>query len=125
MDEANEVLEQLEELIGLEAAMKVFDFFQGENIYFPKRVALEVLYNEIYQELKQGASYRDMCAKYGYTDSHIRQIERRCIEKERRMRRANQASQDTWRPKARRENAARKPAPKKQKVFYLGELFDE
>jgi hypothetical protein len=67
MDEFNETLEQLELLIGTEHAKKVAGFFEGMNIYFPKRIGLDDLHNQIYEDLRNGASYHDAALKYGYT----------------------------------------------------------
>jgi Mor family transcriptional regulator len=76
-DEANETLEQLELLIGEENARKVFDLFKGENIYFPKRIGLAKLHNEICADLRSGMTYKQVALKYGYSNSYIRKIERR------------------------------------------------
>jgi predicted nucleic acid-binding protein len=77
MDEFNETLEQIELLIGKENAKKIVQLFEGMNIYFPKRIGLNELHEQIYAELRQGANYRDMSVKYGYTKSYIRKIERK------------------------------------------------
>jgi predicted nucleic acid-binding protein len=77
MDEFNETLEQIELLIGKENAKKVVQLFEGMNIYFPKRIGLNELHEQIYAELRQGANYRDTALKYGYTKSYIRKIERK------------------------------------------------
>jgi hypothetical protein len=83
-DEFNETLEQLELLIGKENAEKVVDFFEGMNIYFPKHIGLEGLHNQIYEDLRNGASYREVAAKYGYTKTYIRKIEHKIMDRKRR-----------------------------------------
>ena len=86
MDEFNETLEQLELLIGRENAKKVVDFFEGMNIYFPKRIGLYELHNQIYEELRNGATYHDAAVKYGYTKSYIRKIEHKITDRKKRER---------------------------------------
>jgi Mor family transcriptional regulator len=62
-DEANETLEQLKMLIGKENALKVYKLFEGENIYFPKRIGLAELHNQIYAELQEGKNYGELARK--------------------------------------------------------------
>jgi Mor family transcriptional regulator len=75
MNEFGAVEEQLEALIGKENAVKVMEYFAGENIYFPKNARLSELHEQLYGELSNGATYSDMAVKYGYTQSYIRKIE--------------------------------------------------
>jgi hypothetical protein len=77
IDEANETLEQLELLIGKENALKVFDFFQGENIYFPKHIGLPQLQLQIYADLHRGMSYSEAVKKYNYSNSYLHRIEKK------------------------------------------------
>jgi hypothetical protein len=88
IDEANETLEQLELLIGKENAHKVFEFFEGEAFYFPKRIGLSELHHQIYAELQNGKSYADVARKYEYSKSYIRKIEHKIINERRAMRKA-------------------------------------
>jgi hypothetical protein len=92
VDEFNETLEQLELLIGKDSAKKVVDFFEGMNIYFPKRIGLYELHNQIYEELRSGATYHEAAAKYGYTKSYIRKIEHKITERKRRERKVQGAA---------------------------------
>jgi hypothetical protein len=85
-EETNETLEQLEYLIGKENAGKVARFFGGMNIYFPKSIGLNELHNQIFAELKGGASYQEAARKYGYTKSYIRKIEHKKNEERRLLR---------------------------------------
>jgi hypothetical protein len=41
------------------------------NIYFSKSIGLNEPRGRIYAGLRQGAAYRQVAAKYGYTKSHI------------------------------------------------------
>lgn len=83
IDEANETLEQLELLIGKDNARKVFEFFEGSSVYFPKRIGLAEQHRQIFAELNAGYSYAELAQKYHYTKSYIRKIEHK-IMKERR-----------------------------------------
>jgi hypothetical protein len=91
-DDFNETLEQLELLIGKEKAKKVDDFFEGMYIYFPKRIGLYELHSQIYEDLRNGASYYDAAVKYGYTKSYIRKIEHKITDRKRRERQTQGAS---------------------------------
>jgi hypothetical protein len=102
MGEFNETLEQLELLIGKENAKKVAGFFEGMNIYFPKRIGLNELHKRIYEDLRNGASYYDAAVKYGYTKSYIRKIEHKITDRKRRERKA--------------QNADGKPEPRVRRV---------
>jgi Mor family transcriptional regulator len=66
--------DQLEDLIGSDAAGKVSRVFAGESIYIPKRIAIAERHEAIRREYHAGASYRELSVKYGYTQKHIRRI---------------------------------------------------
>jgi Mor family transcriptional regulator len=66
--------EQLEILIGENAAGKVFEIFSGENIYIPKRILIKKRHEIIMKEFREGATYRELGIKYGYTENYIRKI---------------------------------------------------
>jgi Mor family transcriptional regulator len=72
-DGAEETLEQLKALIGEDNALKVYKWFEGENIYFSKRIGLAELHNRIYAELRGGKSYGELARKYGYSKSYMRE----------------------------------------------------
>jgi hypothetical protein len=120
MDEFNETLEQLELLIGKENAKKVVDFFEGMNIYFPKRIGLNELHNQIYEDLRNGASYYDAAVKYGYTKSYIRKIEHKITDRKRRERKAQNAE---GKPEPRIRLVSRGTADHVRRDFEQGELF--
>lgn len=122
MDEINETYEQMELLIGKENAQKVIDFFKGSSIYFPKSIGLAALHEQIYGELQDGATYKTLARKYGYTKSYIRRIEKKMRE----ARKAARAGGAAKRPvtAAQNENTA-KLKPRDIKPFEQGELFYE
>jgi hypothetical protein len=127
-DEFNETLEQLELLIGKENARKVAGFFEGMNIYFPKSIGLGELHGRIYEDLRNGATYREAAAKYGYTKSYIRKIERKITDMKRRERREQQPRKPENKDTAVKPGAVVRPAPRGtaahgKHVFLQGELF--
>jgi hypothetical protein len=97
---ANELFEELAALVGEDAAVKVCEYYQGEAVYFPKRVGLLRLWRSIYRELQEGASYGDMARKYHYSKTYIRHIEHKI-----------RAERVAVRQPALREPAAAKRAP--------------
>ena len=120
MDEFNETLEQLELLIGRENAKKVVNFFEGMNIYFPKRIGLYELHNHIFEELRNGATYHEVAVKYGYTKSYIRKIEHKIMDSRRRERKAQNAAGNA-NPRIRL--VSREPEDQPEHKFGQGELF--
>jgi hypothetical protein len=128
VDEFNETLEQLELLIGRENARKVAGFFEGMNICFPKSIGLNEPCEQIYTELRQGATCRQVAAKYGYTKSHIRKIEHKKYRERRRERtgRTGTAPAVAGGSAAAKNRAAPvKAKPRETKPNMRVELFDE
>jgi Mor family transcriptional regulator len=70
----NEVFGELRDLLGNEQAEKVADYFSGSLVYFSKNVVVARKYREIRKAFREGATYRDLGTKYGYTETHIRRI---------------------------------------------------
>jgi Mor family transcriptional regulator len=70
----NEVFGELRDLLGNEQAEKVADYFSGSLVYFSKNVVVARKYREIRKAFRGGATYRDLSTKYGYTETHIRNI---------------------------------------------------
>jgi hypothetical protein len=70
----NEVFGELRDLLGNEQAEKVADYFSGSLVYFSKNVVIARKYQEIRKAFREGATYRDLSTKYGYTETHIRNI---------------------------------------------------
>jgi len=66
--------EQLEDLIGAEAAWKIAEVFAGSTIYIPKSILTNKNYFDIRRKYKSGSSYRELAVEYGYTETHIRNI---------------------------------------------------
>jgi hypothetical protein len=123
LDEANETLEQLELLIGKDNARKVFDFFEGENIYFSKSIGLAELHNQIFADLRNGAGYGDVARKYHYSKSYIRKIEHKKAEERRKLRKAGITPPEI--PITTSSAEPVKLVPKAIKSFEQGELFYE
>jgi len=66
--------EQLEDLIGTDAAWKIAEVFAGSTIYIPKSILTNKNYLNIRRKYKNGSSYRELSLEFGYTESHIRNI---------------------------------------------------
>jgi len=66
--------EQLEDLIGAEAAWKIAEVFAGSTIYIPKSILTNKNYFDIRRKFKAGSSYRELAVEFGYTETHIRNI---------------------------------------------------
>jgi Mor family transcriptional regulator len=76
MKDGNEDFEMVQELIGVDEAHKLMKAFGGSVIYIPKPKlgSTSELHQSIKQEFRNGANYRDLAIKYGYTQTHIRRI---------------------------------------------------
>lgn len=72
--EKDTVFEELETLVGTEAADRIADFYSGANLYIPKHVINGRKYQKIREEFRGGAGYRELAIKYGYSVQHIRNI---------------------------------------------------
>jgi Mor family transcriptional regulator len=72
--DADDDFEQLKNIIGVEKAVRVVEFFAGSTIYVPKSEQTMQSYRSIRQGYRNGANYRELSAKYGYTETHIRRI---------------------------------------------------
>jgi Mor family transcriptional regulator len=70
----SEDFEQLEDLIGAEAAWKVAEIFAGSTIYIPKSILTNKNYFDIRRKYKEGKTYRELSTEYGYSEMHIRNI---------------------------------------------------
>jgi len=66
--------EQLEDLIGAEAAWKIAEVFAGSTIYIPKSILTNKNYFDIRRKYKEGATYRELSMEFGYSETHIRNI---------------------------------------------------
>jgi Mor family transcriptional regulator len=72
--ETNDIFEELEHIIGAEAANRFVDFYSGASIYIPQSIVIKRNHHKIREEFNNGASYRELGIKYGYTEQHIRNI---------------------------------------------------
>jgi Mor family transcriptional regulator len=73
-DEGTETFEQLREIIGDEQASKVAKTFAGTMLYIPKNVIAKNLHKKIKKEYWDGATYKELSRKYGYTERYIRNL---------------------------------------------------
>ena len=68
------ILEDLEGIIGTEAATRLVDHYSGSSLYFPQRLITKQKHRKIREEYKNGATYRELAKRYQYTEQHIRNI---------------------------------------------------
>jgi Mor family transcriptional regulator len=70
----NETFDQLQELIGTDAAQQVAESFAGTSLYIPKGIVTAEQHKAIRQEFKDGATYRELARRYGYAERYVRAI---------------------------------------------------
>ena len=74
----------LTDIVGEELAEKVCEAFGGRSVYFPKRFEIVSKHKRLIRDFfKHNVSYSELAKKYGYTESHVRNI----INNERKKRR--------------------------------------
>jgi Mor family transcriptional regulator len=73
-DESTETFEQLRDIIGEEQASRVAKAFAGTMVYIPKNVIAKNLHKKINKEFWDGATYKELSRKYGYTERYIRNL---------------------------------------------------
>jgi Mor family transcriptional regulator len=73
-EESTETFEQLREIIGEEQAGRVAEAFAGTMVYIPKNVIARNLHKKIKKEFWDGATYKELSRKYGYTERYIRSL---------------------------------------------------
>jgi Mor family transcriptional regulator len=66
--------EQIEDLIGADAAWKIAEVFAGSTIYIPKSILINKNYFDIRRKYKKGSTYRELSIEFGYSETHIRNI---------------------------------------------------
>ncbi|OHD22795.1 MAG: hypothetical protein A2Y38_20220 [Spirochaetes bacterium GWB1_59_5] len=70
-----ETFEMLVHMLGEENAWKICEYFQGEQVTFPKSILQHRRNREIRVKFKDGGrSYEQLSREYGLTTRHIRTI---------------------------------------------------
>lgn len=72
--EKDDVYEELQDVIGEEAAKRFVEHYSGSSLYTPRKILLETKHRKIREEFKQGASYKELARRHGLTERHIRRI---------------------------------------------------
>jgi len=75
-----ETFEGLIQLIGEDAAWKVCEYFQGEQVTFPKSILQYRRNREIRQKFRNGKNYIELSREYGLTTRQIRTIVHASVE---------------------------------------------
>ena len=70
----DDVLEELEGIIGADAVNRLVDHYSGSNLYIPQNIIIKQNHQKIREEFKNGANYKELAKCYGYTERRIRQI---------------------------------------------------
>lgn len=93
VEDFDEPYATLAEMLGVEAALKVIELFQGQQVYFPK---LEKACNSTRKALIRsefdGYNYRELAERYNYTERYIRLICEDLVNRERNKPIVNQLS---------------------------------
>ena len=72
--EKDDIYEELEELIGPEAAQRLVDHYSGSSIYIPRSIYIKRKHRQIKEDFKNGANYRELAQRYGLSERYIRRI---------------------------------------------------
>lgn len=72
--EGDGIFETLNSLIGPEHTTKVIELFEGQGVYINKSMTRKRTYESIRKDYKTGSTYRALSLRYGYTETHIRNI---------------------------------------------------
>ena len=72
--EEKDVLEELSDIVGPDAAKQLADHYAGSSLYIPKSIGIKKKHREIREAFANGASYRKLAMHYGLTERYIRRI---------------------------------------------------
>ncbi|MEI3610463.1 Mor transcription activator family protein [Pseudogracilibacillus sp. SO10305] len=73
----NTVYRELVEIIGLEHTLKLYDFYSGQYLTFPKRVLKESYLHQRIVEEYDGTNARHLARKYDYSYSWVMKVLKR------------------------------------------------
>ena len=74
LDIYNSVYKELVEVVGIDAALKIYMRFKGQQITFPVEFySKQYIYNMIIGEYN-GTNIKQLATKYGYSERTIRRI---------------------------------------------------
>lgn len=77
----NILYKELSELIGVEATLKMYKQFKGQQITFPVRLySSDCIKNQVLKEYN-GANFKELAKKYGYSEKTIRRMVNKVKEK--------------------------------------------
>lgn len=68
------IYEELERNIGTEAANRLVDLYSGSSLYIPQNIKVRRKHRQIKEDFKNGANYKELAQRYGFTEQHIRRI---------------------------------------------------
>jgi len=70
----NTVYKELVEIIGLENTLKLYDFYSGQYLTFPKRFLKESYLHQRIVEEYDGTNARHLARKYDYSNSWVMKV---------------------------------------------------
>jgi Mor family transcriptional regulator len=74
MAEQYVLFDELEDVLGVEQARHLVNNYAGSTLYIPKRPLLIQKHESIRKEFSEGAGYRELARRYGYSERNIRYI---------------------------------------------------
>lgn len=72
--ERDDIFDDLERNLGTDAANRLVDLYSGSNLYIPQSIGIKRKHRQIRDEFKNGAGYKELARRFGYTERRIRQI---------------------------------------------------
>ncbi|MDR2618110.1 MAG: hypothetical protein LBC62_04485 [Treponema sp.] len=74
IDFGGDIFAELVDIVGKEAAGRLVDYYSGSSIYIPKNIIIEQKHRKMRGEFKDGATYRELAARYEYSERYTRTI---------------------------------------------------
>lgn len=78
----NSIYKELAEIVGVDATLKIYLIFKGQQITFPVRLYSPDSIKEIVIREFDGGNLKELARKYGYSEKTIRRMIRSNIEAE-------------------------------------------
>lgn len=77
----NIVYREVSEALGMDAAMKIYQMFKGQQITFPTRFFNPSKIRQIIVQEYDGTNIRLLAIKYGYSEKTVRRIIKESLER--------------------------------------------
>ena len=83
IDLYNDIYKEISEIVGLEATLKIYLRFKGQQISFPVRLYSPHLIQQSVIKEYDGTNIADLAQKYDYSEKTIRRMIKDSLEEER------------------------------------------